>query len=88
MEKIYSRKRLKFSKLKKWTKIKMSLMLIILGLLVFLIQFFISVYPIFEETCKSKAETIGSEITSQEVNKVMNNYDYNDLVYIERSDIR
>lgn len=66
----------------------MSLMLIILGLLVFLIQFFISVYPIFEETCKSKAETIGSEITSQEVNKVMNNYDYNDLVYIERSDIR
>ena len=66
----------------------MSLMLIILGLLVFLIQFFISVYPIVEETCKSKAETIGSEITSQEVNKVMNNYDYNDLVYIERSDIR
>ena len=66
----------------------MSLMLIILGLLLFLIQFVISAYPIFEETCKSRAETIGSEITSQEVNKVMSNYDYNDLIYIERSDTR
>ena len=86
MEKIYSRKRLKFSKPKKKAKIKIAFVLIILGLLLFFVQFAISVYPIFEESCKSKAETIGTEITSKEVNKVMTNYDYNDLVYIERSD--
>lgn len=88
MEKIYSRKRLKILKTKKTTKFKMAFMFIILGLFIFLIQFVITIYPIFEETCRSKAQTLGTEITTDEVNRVMTNYDYNDLVYIERSETR
>ena len=52
----------------------------------FFIQFIVSIYPIFQESCKSKAQTLGTEITSSEVNNVMKNYDYNDLVYIERTE--
>ena len=88
MERIYSRKRLKIPKPKKFTKIKMFLSLVILGLLLFVIGFIISVYPIFEESCKSKAESLATDITSKEVNKVMSNFDYDDLVYIERGDTR
>lgn len=84
MERIYSRKRLKVPKLTIFTKFKLAFCLILIGLLLFFIQFIISVYPIFEETCKSKAETLGADITSREVNKIMTNYDYDDLIYIER----
>ena len=86
MEKIYSRKRLKISKFKRTTKIKVAFSLMFLGLILFSVQFIISIYPIFEEACKSKAQTIGNDITSNEVSNVMKNYDYNDLVYIERND--
>lgn len=85
MEKIYSRKRLKFSKIEKITKIKLVFALIILSLLLFIIQIIKIFYPIFEETCKAEATNLGTEITFEEVNKVMSNYDYNDLIYIERS---
>lgn len=88
MEKIYSRKRLKIPKPKKFSKIKLSFSLIFLGLLLFFIQFIIYIYPIFEQTCKNEAESIGIDITSDEVNKVMTNYDYDDLVYIERGENR
>lgn len=84
MEKIYSRKRLKIPKPKKLTKIKLAICLILLGLLFVIIQFIVYVYPIFEETCKNKAQSIGEGITSDEITKVMSNYDYNDLVDIER----
>ena len=73
---------------KKFTKIKVFLCLVFLGLLLIAIGFIVSVYPTFEESCKSKAESLGTTITSKEVNKVMSNFDYNDLVYIERDKTR
>lgn len=88
MEKIYSRKRLKIPKIKKFTKIRLAIDFIFLGLLLFIIQFIISVYPIFEESCKNKAESLGATITSDEVNKIMSNYDYDDLVYVKKEDNR
>lgn len=83
MERIYSRKRLKIPKTKKNIKFKLAFGFGILGLLLFVIGITISVYPIFEESCKSKAESFGLDITSQEVNKVMSNYDYDDLVDVQ-----
>ena len=88
MERIYSRRRLKIPKPKKLTKFKVAFGLAFLGLLLFIIGFIISVYPIFEEACKNKAESIGTDITSQEVNNVMTNFDYDDLVYVERGENR
>ena len=72
--------------MRKATKVKAAFTLGFLGLLLFFIGFIISVYPIFEDACKSKAESIGTDITSKEVNKVMTNFAYYDLVYIERGD--
>lgn len=88
MERIYSRRSFKLPRLKKFTKIKFALALSFLGLLFILIGFTVSVYPIFEEACKNKAESIGIDITSKEINNVMTNFDYDDLVYIERGDNR
>lgn len=88
MERIYSRKRLKIPKPKKVTKIKVFFCLVLLGLLLLVIGFIIYVYPTFEEACKNKAESLGTNITSKEVNKVMRNFDYDDLVYIERDETR
>ena len=84
MDRIYSRKRLKIPKLKKFARLKISVCLVILGLFIFLVGFIISIYPIFEENCKSKAKSIAIDITSDEINSLMNNYDYDDLVYIQR----
>ena len=88
MEKIYSRRRLKIKKLTGIKKIKFAIIFIILGLFLFFIKFLNIVYPIFEEACKSKAESLGANITTSEINKIMSNYDYNDLVYIERTEGR
>ena len=87
MERIYSRRRFN-PRLKKFTKIKIALAFCLIGFLIFIIGFIISVYPIFEEACINKAESIGTDITSVEVNKVMSNFDYDDLVYVERGEGR
>ena len=88
MERIYSRKRFKIPKLKRISKLKISLFLIILGLLIFFILIIVTIYPIFEADCKSKAESIAINITSSEINNLMKNYNYDDLVYIERDENR
>ena len=71
-------------RLNRFTRVKLALVLILFGLLLFFVQFVICAYPIFENNCKSKAESIGIDIASREINKIMTNYDYEDLVYISR----
>lgn len=88
MERIYLGNSLKKPKLKRFTRIKIALALSLLGLLLFMIGFTIVIYPIFEEACKNKAESIGTDITSNEVNKVMSSFNYDDLVYCERGENR
>ena len=100
MDKIYSRKRLKIPSFKGYfnsnkdknsksllkRKLKISLFLIIFGLLIIFIVLFYTLYPIFENKCKAKAESIAISISTNEINELMKNYNYDDLVYIQRED--
>lgn len=84
MERIYSRRTLKIPKISKIKKIKLFVILIIFFVLASVIMFLLAAYPIFEASCKNRAGAIAINITSNEVNKVMSNYQYEDLVNVEK----
>lgn len=84
MEKIYSRKIIKIPKMNKINKLKIFVFLIILIVVIASLIFVLAAYPIFESSCKNRAGAIAINITSNEVNKVMGNYQYEDLVQIEK----
>lgn len=84
MEKIYSRKIIKIPKLNKIKKIKLTVFLIFCIILTLAMMFLLAAYPIFEASCKNRAGAIAINITSSEVNKVMSNYQYEDLVQVEK----
>ena len=84
MEKIYSRKTIKIPKLNKIKKIKLTVFLIFCIILTLAMMFLLAAYPIFEASCKNRAGAIAINITSSEVNKVMSNYQYEDLVQVEK----
>lgn len=91
LDKIYSRPRIKLFKHKfKPKRSSQKINKIIINLFViFIIIFLISlkiIYPIIEESCISSCESIASNILSEEVNNVMLEYDYNDLVTIEKNE--
>lgn len=91
MEKIYSRRKiklpkLKFSKFSKISRIKLLLTLLLFVIVILIIIFFLGAYPIFEATCKNRAGSIAINITTSEVNKVMSDYEYEDLMQVEKNE--
>ena len=84
MEKIYSRKRIKIPKFNSVNKVKLIIGIAILLVVISVVIFLLAAYPIFESSCKNKAGAIAINITSNQVNKVMSNYEYEDLVQIEK----
>lgn len=85
MEKIYSRKRIKIPEFKKFSRIKLFFILIIIAFFIGILLFILAAYPIFESSCKNKAGAVAINITSSEVNKVMKNYEYEDLIQVEKN---
>lgn len=88
MDKIYSRKRIQFPKMKhkKIKKIYLLFLTIILLLIISVVSFAIASYPIFVASCKTAASSKATHIVSDEVAKVMNDYTYDDLIDIEKDD--
>lgn len=84
MEKIYSRKRIKIPKFNKIQKFKLLVGFGILGVLSCMVMFVCAAYPIFESSCRNKAGALAIKITSNEVIKVMSDYQYEDLVQVEK----
>ena len=83
MEKIYSRRRIKIP------KINLFQCIIILVIMIFLrsiISFVLVAYPIFEASCKNRASSIAINVSSEEVNKVMSDYEYEDLIDIQKNE--
>lgn len=83
MEKIYSRKRIRLPKI---NKVKFIFIIIISIILVSILSFVYAAYPIFTASCINKASSIGINVSTDEVNKVMRDYEYEDLVSIEKTD--
>jgi sporulation protein YunB len=82
MEKIYSRRRIKFPKI---NKVKLGAIIIIIGILFAIISFIMAAYPIFEASCKNKASSIAINVATEQVNEIMKDYEYEDLISIESS---
>ena len=85
MEKIYSRKIIRIPKIKKMSKIRVFVFILIFTFFLIIMFLVFAVYPIFEGSCKNKAGSIAISITSSEVNKVISNYQYEDLIRIEKN---
>lgn len=79
MEKIYSRRRIKFPKINKF---KLFVVLVIAIIFFAIASFILAAYPIFEASCKNRASSIAINVSAEEVNKVMSDYEYEDLVSV------
>lgn len=82
METIYSRRKLRFPRINKF---KLALIILVLVILFGILSFVLAAYPIFEASCKNKASAIAINISSEEVNRVMSDYEYEDLIDIQKS---
>ena len=87
MDKIYSRPRIKFRKIK-GKRLKLSFNLILILLFLFIIFFIKASYPVFVASCENAASSVAINILNKEVNEVMIVYNYNDLVNLGKDENR
>lgn len=87
MDKIYSRKRIKiFYSDKKTIKKKLTFTVVIAIATATIISSLKSIDPIFEELCKEKGIQIATDILNTESTKVVQKYEYKDIVSIKKSE--
>lgn len=87
MDKIYSRRRIKiFYSGEKKTKKKFMIILISVIATVTAGTSIKSITPIFEDLCKDKAMEVSTVILNEESSKVLQKYDYKDIVTITKND--
>lgn len=92
MDKIYSRKRIKIVKIKDIKKdkkhkvywLKILCFFIILLIIIDLCYFVYASYPIFKSSCETAAASRATTIMTDEVQKVMDGYQYTDLMKVEK----
>lgn len=85
-DKLYSRRRIQIPKLKKRkiNKIKLIVFLILSSIMVVIVIFLYSAYPIFKASCESAAGSLATNITNEEVLNVMQNYSYEELINMQK----
>ncbi len=83
-DKLYSRRRIRLPNLKNINSVKIVLLILLVSILLSCIMFLWSAYPVFKTSCETAASSKGNKIVNDEVNKVMKNYSYNDLISIEK----
>ena len=86
-DKLYSRRRIKlpnFNKLREISSFKIILLIMFFSIVILIIVFLRSAYPVLKATCETTAASKGNKIISDEVSKVMKEYSYNSLIRIEK----
>lgn len=86
-DKLYSRRRIKLINLKRIREIKsfkIILLIAFFSIIIILVIFLKSSYPVFKATCETAASSKGVSIINDEVNAVMKDYSYDDLINIEK----
>ncbi len=83
-DKLYSRKRIKLPNLREIKSFKILLIIALITIIIILSLFWNSAYPVFKATCETAASSKGVKIINDEVNKVMKNYSYDNLIKIEK----
>ena len=84
MDKLYSRWRLKFPNIRKLNSIKAVLLIAFFTIVLSVLLFLKSAFPVFKSSCETAASSKGNKIINDEVNKVMKKYTYNDLITIDK----
>ena len=82
--KLYSRRRFFFKAPKKINKIKLTIFLVIILVIFSMVSFFKSSYHIFKASCINEARSLTIRTINLEINKLMKNYTYEDLVTINK----
>lgn len=82
--KLYSRKRISLKKPKKLKLIKLFILLLFILIMFSVISFFRAAYPIFKASCETAAKSLTIKTINSEVNNVMKNYNYDDLVNVDK----
>ena len=92
MDSIYSRKRIKFPKIKgfytnnKNAKKIFSIFVVLVITAFTFYNLFKSLNPIFDNLCLEKARQLGTYIVNDASNKVLDNIDYSNIVKIEENE--
>lgn len=93
--KIYSRKRIKIFKPRKYSRNhrkKYIKIFYILGIITIIIFTYIISYkaidPIFEETCSDEAKAIATKITNEQSTNVMREHSYDEMFTIQKDENR
>ena len=81
---LYSRKRISLKKPKKLKLIKFFILLLFILIMFSVISFFRAAYPIFKASCETAAKSLTIKTINSEVNNVMKNYNYDDLVNVDK----
>lgn len=84
VDKLYSRWRIKIPDFRKLNSVKAILLIMFFSIMVSVGLFLKSAYPVFKASCETAASSKGNKIINDEVNKVMKNYTYNDLITIDK----
>lgn len=83
-DKLYSRWRITIPNLREIKSFKIILLIAFCTIIMSLLVFLRSAYPVFRSSCETAASSKGTKIINEEVNKVMKNYSYDELVNIEK----
>lgn len=81
---LYSRKKIRLPNLKELNSFKAIILILFATIISGLIMFFNMAYPVFKASCETAASSKGTKIINDEVNKVMKNYTYDELISIEK----
>lgn len=86
-DKLYSRRRIKLPDLRFLRNVnsfKAILLIIFFSIIIGVLLFLYTAYPVFKATCETAASSKGNKIINDEVTKVMKQYSYNSLIRIDK----
>ena len=84
MDKIYSRRKIILPKIKKVNRKKIFFMVLLFFITFVIIFSSKAVYAVFENICRSEASGMATTIVSNEIKKIMDSYEYEDFVSVEK----
>lgn len=83
-DKLYSRKRIRLPDIRKMNSVKSIILILFFSIILSIFLFLNTAYPVFKASCETAASSKGIKIINNEVNKIMKNYSYNNLINIEK----
>lgn len=81
---LYSRKKVRLPDFRELNSVKVLLLIMFATIILSIALFLKSAYPVFKASCETAASSKGVTIINEEVNKVMRNYSYENLISVEK----